>query len=310
MKRRTLLLIIVPLHFFWFTGLAQPRILTIETDRKEDQSVDFNYSKDAYGSFLVTIDFKKLENAYEMPFRKVVKSSIGKLFTIKPISEKNGISFSYNYWYIRGIPNPEIDSAFVYLLPLSQGKCVRVSHHKNIYEKYFGETPPKNWKSFHFSVSEGDTVFSARRGIVVEVVDEYDPDSTQAYSFTPKSNSIMVEHPDGTLAKYSVLKRGSLMVEPGQQVFAHQPLALAGTYDKPENTHLRFFIKYLCEDHFEAKATLNEKKRKQYYAFIDPVFCTQDGNIRLKNNSIVTAEIREPYLLQELTKRERKKMSR
>ena len=41
---------------------------------------------------------------------------------------------------------------------------------------------------------------------------------------------------DGTLAKYVVIKRNSMLVKLGEKVYPSTPIATAGTYDKPENS--------------------------------------------------------------------------
>ena len=55
-------------------------------------------------------------------------------------------------------------------------------------------------------VASGDEVqkiFAVRKGVVIDVVRDYDVDTTKTFTYYNKMNSVKIEHNDGTLALYS-----------------------------------------------------------------------------------------------------------
>lgn len=299
------------LVIFLMNGLnvkSQNNSVLITSERNKDQSVDFFYEKNDFGSFFLNLTFDQLENAAPTSYKGSLNAFRGKFLSIRPISSNSSIGFSYKYTWIRGVLNPKIDTGFVYLLPAAKGKTVKALHHLNMNKRYFGGVEPKNWKSFQFDVEPEDTVFSARKGLVVEVKDGIDPDSTVSVSYSNKSNSILIEHEDGTLASYYVLKKGSLMVKPGQIVNPHTPLALAGTYDVESNSQIRFYVYYLVEGNLEKSEKSSFATKKNYYAFVNPLFYTSEGNVCLEASKDYTSDFKEEHILKELSKREKKKL--
>lgn len=301
-------LVVVVFMFAFFDSAGQNYSLDVRNEIKEDKSVDFFFEKYDFGSFFLNLTFNQLENASPVSFKGILVSTKGKLLNIRPINPDRSIGFSYRYTFIRGQLNPEFDAGFVYLLPVSKGKTVKVQHHINLNARYFGSVEPKNWISFQFNVDAGDTVFSARKGLVVEVKDGFDPDPSSSVSFSSKSNFILIEHDDGTLARYDVLKKGSRMVMSGQTVYPHTPLALAGTYDEESNTQIRFLVYYLIEENLEKPEMSGLASRKNFYAFINPVFHTGKGDSCLKAQQNYTADYNYEHITKELGKREKKKL--
>lgn len=309
MKKSNLCWLQILLFFtIGLTGSAQNHSIEITSEMKEDRSVDFIFEKKDVGSFYLNLTFDRLENASPTSYKGTVNSSQGKLLSIKPLNADRSVGYSYKYTYIRGQLNPKIDTSFVYLLPVSKGKTVKALNHFNINAMYFGSVQPKNWKSFQFNVESGDTVFAARKGLVVEVKDGIDPNPSANVSYSSNSNSILIEHEDGTLGNYYVLKKGSLMVKPGQVVYPHTPLALAGTYDLESNSQIRFCVYYLAEDNLEKSDQTTLATKKNFYAFVNPLFFTSEGGVYLKAQQNYTVDFKEEHIMKELNKREKKKL--
>lgn len=285
---------------------SQPNDILVKSEIQNDQSVKFTYEMKTFGTCYLQVNFKSLENSFSSGFRGNITGSSGSLFTIKPSDPGRGIGFSYAYTWIRGKLMSKVDTSFIYLLPVSKGNKVKVFNHSYLYTQYFGANKPRNWKSFQFNVSEGDTVFSARKGLVVEINDGFEPDT--AFFYSSKSNSILIEHEDGTLARYSVLKKGSITVKPGEMVFAHSPIAVAGTYNLSGNSQISFSVSYLTDDKLDNSGHTTIKTLKNYYSYIDPIFHTTEGDIHLKPNQSYTADLNTEIITKELSKKEKKKL--
>ena len=267
--------------------------------------MDFTYSKKVPGSFHLTLDFARLQNADDPRFSRTVQGMNGNLFTLRPNNPEQGIGFSFKYQYIRGKLNPKIDLDHIYIIPFAKNRTIKTGRLEYMTGIY-GDRPPKDWRAILFYAQPEDTVYAARKGLIVEIIDQYDPENINGYTFRSKANSVLIEHDDGSFAQYIVLKKNSVMVTPGQTVYPRTPLALAGTYDSPENSQLRFLVYYLYNtEKNKGKETLSN--RTHYNAYIDPVFKSKGAVLPLKDESEYTVDYTETLVEKEMSKREKKK---
>jgi hypothetical protein len=100
------------------------------------------------------------------------------------------------------------------------------------------------------------------------------------------------------------------MVNLGDKVFPLIPLAITGSYDKPENSQLRFSVYYLDDDITElndSNSTLSNQKH--YYIYVDPLFYNRKDNSasKLMDNTDYIAYCNNDIIEAEMTKREKKK---
>ena len=301
--RKTIWLII----FLSFQYSFSQNHIVLRTERNQDNSVDVFYSKDVPGSYCIYLNFKSYENTLTPERKFVVDNFEGKLFTLRPINKEQNIQYSYNYTYKRGIPNPKLDSTFVYLLPFKNNCSVKVWYLTNLGSKYLHQEEPKNWKAFQFICNKTDTICSARKGIVVSVVDDYSTDTTQLVSYSSSRNMILIEHKDGTYARYEGFDRKKIYVKPGDLVLPNQPLGGLSQYDKSGTYQLRFSVDYLIEPKVDNSSDNPDKKRKIDYNYINPYFQTTDGLLRLAQSKKYTTQITEDVIIKELSARELKK---
>ena len=301
--RKTIWLII----FLSFQYSFSQNHIVLRTERNQDNSVDVFYSKDVPGSYCIYLNFKSYENTLTPERKFVVDNFEGKLFTLRPINKEQNIQYSYNYTYKRGIPNPKLDSTFVYLLPFKNNCSVKVWYLTNLGSKYLHQEEPKNWKAFQFICNKTDTICSARKGIVVSVVDDYSTDTTQLVSYSSSRNMILIEHKDGTYARYEGFDREKIYVKPGDLVLPNQPLGGLSQYDKSGTYQLRFSVDYLIEPKVDNSSDNSDKKRKIDYNYINPYFQTTDGLLRLAQSKKYTTQITEDVIIKELSARELKK---
>ncbi len=288
-------------------SIAQSGIIEVDSKRNTDQSVSFSFQKQKLGTYFLSVWFTRLENAHSIGYNREVLGPGGHLFTIKPSRDDHGISYGYKYWYIRGKLQPKFDPDFLYFLPTGLNKVASVHKMSYLNERYFGSTKPKNWVSYQFVVSEGDSVFSVRKGKVVEVNSDSDYLTEFEVSYQSSVNSVLIEHEDGTLAKYEGLDKSGMLVKEGQEVYPGTPLGLIAKYDKREQGQLRFSLYYLDYVDQGEKANAPMKEKVNYYAYIDPLFLTKNGAHRLKSGESYEADINDELFMKEFTKREKKK---
>lgn len=290
---------------FHLLALGQSKEVDIRYVVNSDNSVDFFYDKDHPGSYTVSVDFSNLTNASYSDFPRVIKGASGKLFTLKPLNIDRGIGFSYNYTYIRGKLNPKVDNSFTYLLPFGKGTKTFVQELRNLNQVLFGRKLPTEWKAYQFTTSDTDTVRAIRKGLVIEVVDEYELDTISSY--TSKKNIISIEHPDGTIAEYRGFLKSEILVKPGDTVYPHTRLGLIG---KPTDSHdnkLNLMIFFLTDDDIHGRARSNVYNYESMYQFITPDFYSSKGKIKLSNNNSYTVDVKTDMVTAEMTKKEIKK---
>lgn len=298
-KHNHSVLILCLFIFFSWISFAQKDELKITYKKNTDKSVDFLYTKNSPGSLYLRLKFTKSENFDDPKFRSVIDSYSGFLFTIDPLDKNKPISFNYKINTIRGIPNPKVDSSFAYVLPFKAGDSLTIRDSKNFKEKYIGKEKPETWRSFAIYRKEGDTVRSIRKGVVVNIGNKYDSDTTVKKEFSTKANRVIIEHSDGTLAYYFGFKKNSFLVKEGQTVYPQTPLGTLGLFNENEFV-LVFYINYLTIEKKGSKAKISR-------TYVNPYFYTPNGDIQLENKKEYKVDFDESVFLKEFTKRERKK---
>ncbi|TFG64142.1 MAG: M23 family metallopeptidase [Spirochaetales bacterium] len=137
----------------------------------------------------------------------------------------------YFYWTFGSIkagPPPE-----PLRLPFRTGESYRVGQGFNGKATHFGEIA----YALDWDMPEGTAVTAMRDGYVIKTVDGF-TEGGYAEEFKNKSNFIMVQHADGTVAEYQHLKAGGLAVTAGQQVKAGDVIGYSGNTGYSSNPHL------------------------------------------------------------------------
>lgn len=279
--------------------------IILNGERNTDNSYQITYTKEMPGTYCIYLNFNSYENTIKPEHKFVVNDYSGILTVLRPIYKDKYIGLSYTYSYRRGIPNPDFDSTFVYLLPFRNGKKLEVRFMNYLGSKLFDEEEPKNWKSFQFISDQPDTVCAVRKGLVVKVTKDFAIDTSNVYSFSSKRNSVMVEHKDGTFAIYQGFNGDNIFVKEGDVVLPQQALGTLIQYDKKGNYQLRFAINFLTENPNEE--FVNAPKSR--YEYLNPYFQTTDGIIKLSNRKKYECRTSADIILKELTKKEIKKLT-
>lgn len=306
------ILFLLVLIFIQFSNSQIPKEGVVY-ERNDDKSIDFRYTKSTLGSIYVILKFRNLDNASSDVVKQTISGYGGSLVTLQPSNPSEGISFSYSYRIVPGDVDAKPDFDFKYILPFKKNKDIKVRN-LNYLGKRFGNTEPKNWRSFQFLTQPNDTVCAIRKGLVISITNGINTDKskTNEYGYRNKANSITIEHEDGTIAKYEVLKKDSFMVALGDTVYPSAPLAIAGSYDKAENSQLRlsiYFLDKLVKDlDFDEKSKERLGNQTHLYAFVDPLFYVNENEaLKLEPNKTYSAVCGVTIIEQEMSKREKKR---
>lgn len=302
------MLFFVELVCFNTTIFAQQNDILIRSERNNDNSIDFFYEKSVPGSYTILVEFTNLINSYNTKFEVVVNSSSGKLFKLNPIDKNKGISFiSSHATYVNGKINPEVDSLFVYTLPFQKGKIISVYESNHLYHDIFNAELPKNWKAYQFKTTNADTIFAARKGIVVELEDRFETDTIAILN--TKRNYINVEHADGTFATYTGFAYKKTLVKLGQTIYPQTPIGIIKESFKPIPNDFSFVVYYLNNDKSKRNSANTNTKWNIKHHFLTPYFNTDKGVVQLEHYEEYQVVI-DPLLIQkEMTKSEKKKMN-
>lgn len=288
------------------TVKAQNRNITISSHRNSDNTVDITYKKELPGSYYLTLIFSRLQNCYPTNFEGVIKHSSGNLVTLGPIKKSESVGFSYTSSYIRGVPNPKVDSLFNYRLPFNKGESIKIMEATNIYEEYFGSEKPSKWKSYIVDRTNADTIYAIRKGIIVEIIDEFQSNPLNTYNYTSKLNSITIEHLDGTYVTYKGFRKKPFLVKLGQTVYPTTKLGALSAFNET-TFRLYFHIYYLIDDNLKSKTKTSLKIRINRSEFLTPYFNTTVGKIKLEDMKTYTVDFNETMLVKEFTRKEKKK---
>lgn len=302
MKKLTILL---GLSCSLLTGYAQERKFELKDERKTDKSIEISYTKTEPGYYTVVLNFSELTNTSRPQEIISVSGNTGNLLTLKPTDPNQHVGYRYRYQYIRGKYKPRFNADFCYLLPYTQGTNCEVIEAGYANQKYFGAEKPADWKSYFFYTGKEELVTAIRKGLVVEVVDEFE--TRENVEFTTSQNAVIVEHEDGTLVRYLGFKKGSLKVEAGDQVFPNTPLGL-NTFRSKDRFGISIFMYYLNSLDFESLRNQTLVKQKSLYAILTPKFITENNQCMvLENRKTYTAYSSKEIVTKEMSKRELKK---
>jgi hypothetical protein len=291
----------------FFNCFSQQPIIKINTKQEVDNSFTFSYEKEKFGSYRLSIKFDFLSNAPLSDYEGVVSSKSGTLFKLKPRATGQSISFRYSTTYILGNPNTRIDTSFIYLLPYPSNISATVTNMKFLGEQYFRNVKPKNWKAFHFTFDTTTTAIAARKGIVIDVINKYEVDKSESTIYSSMQNYLVIEHEDGSLATYQGFKKDSFKVADGDIVFPNTPLGSIEKMYTGKNYGLSVMFYFLNDKEFK-KAADNVRNQNLYnqkcsYEFYDPLFLTNTGVTRLKQNKKYLSTTNESIIIKEMSKR-------
>lgn len=301
--------LILTLFFYCIitTVYAQESTLTVNAKVNPNKSVTFIAELTNPGTYTVVLNFKDLNNfsAVGNNIYKI-KYNCETFLTLIPNNKDQAIGYSYSYSYIRGELNPKYDKEFVYTLPYTNGKKVRVGESSFVNATYFGATTPADWKAYRFYTSQSDTVTAIRKGTVVSIKDSYDMDESGKQAYTSQVNEVIIEHADGSLATYRGFRKG-IYVKLSQVVFPGTPLGLSSNNSGNGQFNISLLLTYLKSVDFAKKQEIKESK--SMYGFITPYFYSLlNGKEVLTNNQTYTV-VNSPEISQkEMTKKELKNL--
>ena len=299
--KKLILLLFIPYVIF-----AQD--FKIEHKVNDDKTVDFSYKKLSPNSVTVIVNFSFLENSLN-PTNIVEKVSKpeGRLFSLKPINNEQNIGFNYSYSFFNHKVNPRIDKDFVYILPYKKEIQMYVEELSYLGSTYSDKEEPKGWKSYSFSSNEVQQIFPVRKGVVVEVIRDFDIDTTKTFTYYSKMNSVKIEHSDGTIAMYSGFNKNKIYVNIGDLVYPnYNILGETVLYDKRKKYRINFSLYYYSTKNGVKLSNLFQNNQIEN-VYVTPTFYQNGESVKLKKDSFYESDYNDKTLFQNFSKRQIKK---
>ncbi len=146
-------------------------------------------------------------------------------------------------------PNTE----FVYELPWTGAKA-RVEVISPVQAQYFNADHLVNFRAFEFRFKKPQMIVAARSGEVISVEDR----------------TVIIQHRDGSVARYSSLDRDGIVVKAGEQIPTCAPIGMSGSSLMSDNENVVTFELY-----HRSKNTVTTGRRGNIPVlnrYIDPLF--------------------------------------
>lgn len=294
------------LFYSGFNTYAQIDGIQVTYIHNADNSCDFYYQKSKPGTYHLIVKFESIKNTAGYYYEGNIKENSGFLFQLKPIKPEKKIKFICEPYYIKGNPKPDINKNFIYLLPFKKGENVSISTVMTIMsELNEGNTHYAHCLNFSES-NKAKAIHAMRKGIVIDIINDYDFDPNSFSIFDEKRNSIIIEHEDGTYALYSGFKKDAIAVKVGQTVL---PTNYLGILEKSVDNQFHLFFDIYYKAYI--KDVFPDKKKDLYTRIpkkVDPLFYTNNGLVtldgRIYEYKDYNVETPENIICQELTKKE------
>ncbi len=286
------------LSFMFYTPNSNAQLPDIEImhERRDDKCNEFNYMKYKPGTHYLKLEFPDLKNTNHGDHKQILDHDYGNLTVLRAINREEEIGYSYTYSYIRGIPNPEVDSTFKYLLPLKTSGSARIVETSQQNTEANQAVITGNWISYIITKGESFPVHAMRKGIIVEVRNSNFDSISQDIR-----NSIIIEHKDGTHANYQGLEE--IKVLPGEEVYPNQYLGDSQQFEDQKH-RLDFSINYIYSEKFEGNRQNALKQNEANFKFLKPVFYAKDHSGTIDSGKEYTKEMTPKIFTQDFSKRD------
>lgn len=193
--------------------LKNPVVLDV---KKNQDVIDFTVINKSLFLYDFEIKFGEFGNLSPRVFEKKTTLLPGpnRLFSFKIVNPEEPPSMSYKTRYYLSASNT-LDQRFdSYLVPIGKNKIVNC--------QFVQSDSLKRLIINQFSMNQGDTIYSARKGIVTSL-----PANTVELDRL-FNHSIEVRHEDGTVAVYLGADPDQNFIKLGQTIYPGQPIGLVG----------------------------------------------------------------------------------
>ena len=283
------------------------------------QTINVSFEKGAKGEYIFYADnqfsipytlevtFSKLANASGnitagIPYETTVMTGKQRIFTLNRMNPNTPIDFQFTRTFLKGDTRMKADTGFVYLLPVTEGKKVRIGK-VNSPEKLLGQKKESHVTGLSFYMEEGDTVYASRSGIVT-AIQENSASAGGNIVYSAKENYVEIYHKDSSFAIYRLFRNNGIFVSPGEKVIAGQPIGIIGKGNNHSGSRLHFRSYYLFKNKDTRSANVQKKTKAVIFTPQFHLAPANDGKPVF--NKLYTVEHPVKYITEEMTRLEKK----
>ena len=273
--KRTLLLLLCGICCGLPVAAQEYSRTKLSSEYRDDKSAVISAEKEYPGIQTVVIQFSQLENCDNVsPTERIEVHQSGPLLTLRPTNDRQYVRYAYSYRVYDHAVDPKVDREFLYRLPFSAACKAKVG--RTVSDTRLLQGPDKRSKpvephGYRFALAPGDTVYAARKGRVVEVQLPKNPEKRSELTYTRDQSMILVEHADGTVARYGSVE--DIRVEAGEMVYPFTPLGLASSFDGK-----RYFLTFGI---FYRSSENSTEEHRFPLVYLAPRFATASGDTKL-----------------------------
>ena len=253
----------------------------------------FGASNNAKTPVFLNLYFTSLENTRfteNLPYVKKLDPGFNGLFTLLREPDAGAPYFIFEIKTFKSNPVADVNLDFPYLVPFAPGTKVKPIDVKQI-AGFWGADEPKSWQATGFIANQGQQVYAARQGQIVEIIGGNRGGDPKTW-YNTWTNAITLLQPDGTLITYRNVVDKEKKLEINQIIQAGQILGEVA----PNSTEVILMIYHNA---------LNSPDLQ----FIIPLFVTSEGKTEIVNSAL-NIEVVHPNKVRglEMTKREQKNL--
>ncbi|WP_143256522.1 M23 family metallopeptidase [Alistipes sp. An54] len=259
--------------------------------------------KNSPGVLTLYFDLREVSNCNQLPgvYRYEIAQDGDSFLTLRPEDKTRDVGYNYAYRTLSGRVDSPVDTMFVYRIPATTQRPLQITPVRDGRDM---DRPESERRIIGYSVGleEGDTVYAARRGIVLSILSPADsPIKRPDVKTTAGTVRLDVEHADGSRGCYTCLEAEHLLVGVGDEVLPGTPLGLAGSYDGEHH----FTVFMLTRRAFDpGDDPLQAQPRTRY---VKGRFATAEGDLFIGEKRVCQGVMNDDLLLRELSKRELKR---
>jgi hypothetical protein len=279
---------------FSFAALVtKAQLIDVQYNYNNVGDCSFGASNNAKTPLFMHLYFTNLENTRftePLPYVKKLEPGYTGLFILQREMDMDAPSFIFEIETFRSNPIPDVNLDFPYLIPFEPGTKIEPFDVQNI-DGFWGDQNPEMWRASGFFARQGDKVYAARQGQIVEIVGETRKGDPKTW-YNTWTNSITLLQPDGTLITYKNVVDKNSKLELNQKIHAGEILGEI----ESNSSELVIMIYH------------NVLKSSELQ-FVIPVFVTAQGKTEILNPSL-NIEVVHPIEIRvlEMTKKEQKKL--
>src|SRR6056297_671754 len=223
-------------------AIAQPEAPVEMANVGTDREPEWRFTNHMHGPVTVAVSLSGANNVVAepaLPATLELPAAGFRSVLIGPLDPAAAWRYSISMSATPGPLNPLPDTGHGYRLPFAPDQAIRIGQG---FAGGFSHQAPHSRHAVDFTLPTGTPVLAARAGTVMDVERYFHRAGQNPDIDGPKANYVRILHDDGSMGVYAHLDYNGVLVRPGQQVDAGQPVGRSGNTGFSTGPHLHFAV--------------------------------------------------------------------